>query len=115
MLEILWRLADRHVIVDDDEALIIGALAYSYMRQKRKRKAYKRLLPMRVSNLPTIETDVVVMLAEKYLVRADHELRGDATADDLASEAARQMAAAMATRHRIGLRRPPESDPLGHR
>ena len=85
----------------------IGAPGYSYMHNKTKpsaafHQAYERALLVRKSVQPisNIETDVALLLVEKYLVKADYHLGGLGTADDLASEAARLMADAMSTASR---------------
>ena len=52
---------------------------------------------MRGGDQNSIETEVAVTLAEKYLVRAEYELGSDATADKLFNEAIREMKVALSS------------------
>ena len=102
-IPLLEKLAEGQIVEDGDDHVLIAAPAYAHMLNERNRSvafehAYRRVSPTRDAAWPiSIGVEVVIMLAEKYLVQADSKLRGDATADSLAFEASRQMTAAMGT------------------
>ena len=104
-IPLLKKLAEGQII-EYDGSEYITVPGYSYMESERKpstafHQAYERALLARKAGragpISNIEADVALMLAEKYLVQADERLGGLATADDLASEAARLMTDAMST------------------
>ena len=102
VIPLLDKLAEGE-IVEYEGSTYIAAPAYSYMESDSKpsaafRQAYKRVFLARAGRQSiSIEAEIAVMLAEKYLVQADYHLGGAGTADDLASEAARRMTDAMST------------------
>ncbi len=96
---LLLKLAEGH-IVTEGKTVYISAPTYGYVvlneHRHRGRSAaidqvYRLSFPMRQGTKLSLETDIAIMLAEKYLVQAEMALGGDATADQLAYEATRKM------------------------
>ena len=76
------------------------------MQSAAFKQAYERLPSLSECQFIGIEAAISILLAKKYLVQADQKLSGFGTADEIASEAARLMTAAMSTASRMGSSRP---------
>ena len=98
---LLEKLSEGSVIVDDGGVIVGAPVASNMMSNKPRSSAFEQVyehsMSMRGGNKNSIETEVAIMLAEKYIVRAEYNLRGKATADELSRGAIREMTDALST------------------
>jgi len=101
---LLKKFAEGQVAFNEsDDIIAVGAPVLSYMANKDRtpsaalKQVYERSSSMRGGDRNSFETEVAFALAEKYLVYAEDNLGNAATPDELASEAIREMEAALSS------------------